>query len=194
VLDAARDFRADVRRRTAAHRRDPDTIKVVPGLLPVLGDTEEAAWARKQQLDDLAGTGPELAKLARRVGLPVEELVLDAPLPVDRLSPDEEFSGSVGFRRAAVRLAVEEKLTVRELLVRNGGGHLQVVGTAEQVADVIEYWYGEGAVDGFNLMIDVVPSGLHDAVEQLVPELQRRGLLHREYEHETLRANLGVVR
>jgi FMN-dependent oxidoreductase (nitrilotriacetate monooxygenase family) len=194
VLDAARDFRADVRRRTAAHRRDPDRIKVVPGLLPVLGDTEEAAWARKQQLDDLAGTGPELAKLARRVGLPVEELVLDAPLPVDRLSPDEEFSGSVGFRRAAVRLAVEEKLTVRELLVRNGGGHLQVVGTAEQVADVIEYWYGEGAVDGFNLMIDVVPSGLHDAVEQLVPELQRRGLLHREYEHETLRANLGVVR
>jgi FMN-dependent oxidoreductase (nitrilotriacetate monooxygenase family) len=194
VLDAARDFRADVRRRTAIHGRDPDTIKVVPGLLAILGDTEQAAWARKQQLDDLAGTGPELAKLARRVGLPVEELVLDAPLPVDRLSPDEEFSGSVGFRRAAVRLAVEEKLTVRELLVRNGGGHLQVVGTAEQVADVIEHWYREGAVDGFNLMIDVVPSGLHDAVEQLVPELQRRGLLHREYEHETLRANLGVVR
>jgi FMN-dependent oxidoreductase (nitrilotriacetate monooxygenase family) len=194
VLEAARDFRADVRRRTAGYGRDPDAIKVVPGLLAILGDTEAAAWARKRRLDDIAGTGPELTKLARRVGLPVEALALDEPLPVQLLSPDEEFSGSVGFRRAAVRLAVEEKLTVRELLVRNGGGHLQVVGTPEQVADVIEHWYGEGAADGFNLMIDIVPSGLHDVVDGLVPELQRRGLLHREYEHETLRANLGVAR
>jgi alkanesulfonate monooxygenase SsuD/methylene tetrahydromethanopterin reductase-like flavin-dependent oxidoreductase (luciferase family) len=132
-------------------------------------------------------------KLARRVGLPVEELALDEPLPVDKLTPDAQFSGSVGFRRAAVRLAVEERLTVRELLVRNGGGHLQIVGTPEQVADVAGHWHHEGAVDGFNLMIDIVPSGLHDAVEHLVPELQRRGLFHRDYEHETLRANLGVV-
>jgi len=193
VLDAAVDFRADVRRRTAAYGRDPDRIKVVPGILPILGGTEEDAKARKAQLDELAGTGPELGKLARRIGAPLEALELDKPIPFDALAPEEDFRGSLGFRRAALRLASEERLTVRELLVRNGGGHLQVVGTPEQVADTIEAWHRAGAVDGFNIMVDVVPSGLHDAVDMLVPELQDRGLFHHDYEHETLRENLGVV-
>lgn len=193
VLAAGQEFRAQVRERAVAHGRDPDSVKIVPGLLPILGDTEAAAQARKRELDELAGTGPDLNKLARRIGVPVEALELDKPLPVELLVPDEQFSGSVGFRNAAVRLAVDEGLTVRELLVRNGGGHLQVVGTAEQIADTIEHWHREGAADGFNLMIDIVPSGLHDAVDMLVPELQDRGLLHRDYAHETLRANLGVA-
>ncbi|HEY4281066.1 MAG TPA: LLM class flavin-dependent oxidoreductase [Conexibacter sp.] len=193
VLDAAVGFRADVRERTAAYGRDPDSIKIVPGILPILGATEAEARARKAELDDLAGTGPELGKLARRIGLPIELLKLDEQIPFDKLVPEEQFSGSLGFRRAALQLAEAERLTVRELLVRNGGGHLQVIGTAEQVADKVEQWHGAGAVDGFNIMVDVVPSGLHDAVDQLVPELQRRGLLQTEYEHETLRENLGVV-
>jgi alkanesulfonate monooxygenase SsuD/methylene tetrahydromethanopterin reductase-like flavin-dependent oxidoreductase (luciferase family) len=88
---------------------------------------------------------------------------------------------------------VQERLTVRELLLRNGGGHVQVVGAPEQVADLIEEWHREGAADGFNLMLDLVPSGLHDAVDGLVPILQDRGLLHRDYAHATLRANLGVT-
>jgi hypothetical protein len=41
-------------------------------------------------------------------------------------------------------------------------------------------------------MIDVLPSGVHDAVTMLVPELQRRGLFHEDYEGSTLRANLGL--
>jgi hypothetical protein len=49
-----------------------------------------------------------------------------------------------------------------------------------------------GAADGFNLMVDVLPSGLRDIGTLLVPELQRRGMFHKEYEHETLRANLGL--
>lgn len=193
VLDAAVEFRQDIRERAARHGRDPDRVKVMPGLLPVLGATEEEARARKERLDEIAGTGPELNKLARRVGIPVEHLHLDEPLPVERLSPDEEFSGSVGFRRAAVRLATEENLTVRELLVRNGGGHLQVVGTPGQVADVMCTWHEAGGVDGFNLMVDMVPSGVHDVVDLLVPELQSRGVFHSDYEHEHFRANLGVA-
>jgi FMN-dependent oxidoreductase (nitrilotriacetate monooxygenase family) len=193
VLTDAVAFRADLHRRAAARGRDPRHLRVVPGILPIVGDTEAAALARKAELDELAGTGPELAKLARRVGLPVDALELDAPLPVHLLSPDDEFRGSVGFRTAAVRLAVEERLTVRELLLRNGGGHVQVVGAAEQVADLMQEWHAAGAADGFNLMLDLVPSGLTDAVDGLVPLLQDRGLFHHDYEHATLRATLGVT-
>lgn len=191
--DAASEFRADVRARASAYGRDPDRVKVMPGLLPILGGTEREARDRKAMLDEFAGTGPELGKLARRIGIPVELLDLDKPIPVDLLCPEEEFTGSLGFRRAAVRLATEENLTVRELLLRNGGGHLQIVGTPEQVADTMETWVEAGAADGFNLMIDIVPSGLEDVVKMLVPELQGRGVFHRDYEHVQLRKNLGVA-
>jgi FMN-dependent oxidoreductase (nitrilotriacetate monooxygenase family) len=191
ITEAVR-FRGDVRSLAERHGRGADDVKVMPGLLPVLGATEAEALARKADLDERAGTGPELGKLARRIGLPVERLELDKPIPVAELAPDAEFTGSVGFRRAAIKLAVSENLTVRQLLVRNGGGHLQVVGTPEHIADVMEQWWRSGAADGFNLMIDLLPSGLHDVVELLVPELQRRGLFHNDYEFTTLRENLSV--
>jgi alkanesulfonate monooxygenase SsuD/methylene tetrahydromethanopterin reductase-like flavin-dependent oxidoreductase (luciferase family) len=191
TLAAALEFRTDIRGRVAAHGRDPDSIKVLPGLLPVLGGTEREARARKDQLDELSGQA-ELKKLALRVGVRVEDLKLDEPMPVALIEANKGFRGSRGFRNAAVRLAQEERLTVREVLYQNGGGHKQIVGTPEQVADFIETWHREGAADGFNLMIDVLPSGLRDVVEQVVPLLQRRGVFHRHYPGTTLRENLGL--
>ncbi|MFC4943012.1 NtaA/DmoA family FMN-dependent monooxygenase [Pseudonocardia sp. GCM10023141] len=193
LLDGAVEFRADMRARAAAHGRDPDRMKVLPGILPVLGATEAAAQERRRHLDDVLGTGPELLKLARRVGVPVEALELDKPFPVHLVGPDAEFSGSVGFRSSLINLAVQENLTVRGLLARYGGGHHQVVGTPEQLADIMATWIAAGAADGFNLMVDMLPSGFHDVVDMLVPELQARGMFHLDYEHATLRENLGVV-
>ena len=191
TIAAAQDFRTDVRRRVEAHGRDPDTVRVMPGLLPVLGGTEAEARARKDELDELSGQA-ELKKLALRVGVRVEDLKLDEPMPVDLIEANKGFRGSRGFRNAAVRLASEENLTVREILYRNGGGHRQMVGTPEQIADMIEAWHREGAADGFNLMIDVLPSGLLDFVEQVVPLLQRSGVFQRDYAGTTLRENLGL--
>jgi len=190
-IGAAQEFRADIRGRTKAEGRDPDSIKVLPGLLPILGGTQAQARARKDELDRLSGHA-ELKKLALRVGVPVDSLELDAPLPVALIEANAGFRGSEGFRSAAVGLAEKERLTVRQLLYRNGGGHLQVVGTPEKVADVITTWHREKAADGFNLMIDVLPSGLRDFVEQVVPLLQRRGVFHTDYAGTTLRANLGL--
>ena len=193
TLAAAKEFRTDLRRRAERHGRNPDDVKIVPGLLPILGGTEAQARARKDELDELGGQA-ELKKLAVRIGVRVEALKLDEPLPLAVIEADDRFQASQGFRTAAVRLGSEEGLTVREILYRNGGGHKQVVGTPEQIADVIETWYREGAVDGFNLMIDVLPSGLHDFVEHVVPLLQRRGVFHSDYAGTTLRANLGLER
>ena len=191
TLAGAQDFYADMQRRLAAFGRAPGSMKVLPGLIPILGGSEAEARARKDVLDELGGQA-ELKKLALRVGVPVSALELDKPLPVDLIRANDKFLGAEGFRSAAVRLSVEEGLTVREVLYRNGGGHLQVVGTPEQVADRIEEWHQGGAADGFNLMIDVMPVGLRDFVEQVVPILQARGLFHREYEGSTLRESLGL--
>lgn len=192
VLQDAIDFRADMRARAAAYGRDPDSIKILPGISLVLGSTEAEARKRKEHLDEVFGTGPNLRKLAKRVGLPVDVLELDKRFPAHLLGPDEEFKGSIGFRRSIVNLAVTEDLTVRELIAQYGGGHHQVVGTPEQVADDMRERMRAGAADGFTLMIDMLPSGIHDVVDLLVPELRRQGLFHEDYEHDTLRDAFGI--
>lgn len=188
TLSEARDFYSDMKSRAAAVGR---SLKVLPGLMPIIGGTQAEALARKAELDRLAGDS-ELRKLALRVGIDVAELDPNRPLPVEKILANGDFRGSEGFRQAAIALTQAENLTVRELLWRNGGGHLQVVGTAEQVADLIESWYRQQAADGFNLMIDALPDGLHRFVESVVPLLQRRGLFQRDYRGHTLRENLGL--
>lgn len=191
IRDAV-EFRNDIRARAETFGRDPDHVKVLPGISLILGATDEEARDRKALLDKVLGADPEVAKLARRVGLPPAVLVLDEPFPEHLLCPDAEFSGSVGFRRTLVNLARSESLTVRELIGRYGGGHHQIVGGPKMVADVMEEWCGAGAADGFNLMVDIVPSGFHQIEQLLTPELQRRGLLHMDYQYPTFRENLGL--
>lgn len=191
TLTSAQAFRRDIRDRARRFGRDPDRIKVLPGLLAIMGATQAEARDRKARLDELGGDA-ELKKLALRVGIPVDRLKLDAPLPVDEIRANTAFRGSQGFRDAAIALGQNGKLTVREILYQNGGGHPQVVGTPEQVADHIETWHREGGADGFNLMIDVLPDGLEPVVDELVPLLQRRGIFPREYRGDTLRTNLGL--
>lgn len=191
--EAGAMFRKDVRNSAEGHGRDADHVIVLPGLLPIMGSTEEEAFARKAELDAALGTEAEMGKLARRVGIAIEDLELDQPLPVDRLIPDDEFKGSIGFRRSVLgHVERDSSLTVRELMWRYGGGHNQVVGTPEQVADEMQRWLDAGAADGFNLMIDVLPDGLDMVADQLVPELQRRGLFRTEYRDGTFRDNLGL--
>jgi len=191
VRDQAKAFRDDIHARARGFGRAPDSVKVLPGLLPVLGSTEQEALRRKEALDDLAGPA-ELLKLALRVGVDVGALRLDAPLPIDLILANKNFRGSQGFRAAAIELTRAEGLTVRELIYRNGGGHPQVVGGPEQVADVIEDWYRAGAVDGFNIMPDVLPGGAGDFVDQVVPLLQKRGIFRTDFTGDTLRENLQL--
>ena len=68
------------------------------------------------------------------------------------------------------------------------------MGTPEQIADQMEHWFVNEGADGFNLMPPLLPDGLEDFVEQVVPVLQRRGLFRTEYESDTLRGHLGLDR
>jgi hypothetical protein len=75
-----------------------------------------------------------------------------------------------------------------------GFGGLEMVGTAVEIADMMQLWLETDASDGFNIMFPTVPSGLDDFVALVIPELQRRGLFRRAYEGASLRAHLGLPR
>ena len=191
----ARAFYADLKARTAAAGRDPEHIKILPGLVPVIGSTEAEARARDAELGQLITYEHGRQHLAALLQLPVERLELDARLPAD-LPPSRLINGAQSRYELVVDLARRDRLTVRELIGRLGGGrgHRTFVGTPEQVADEIETWFTGGAADGFNIMPPVLPSGLELFVDEVVPILRARGLFRSAYvPGQTLRARYGLA-
>ncbi len=195
TLEDAQDFYADLKARTAALGRDPDTIKILPGIVPVIGSTETEATALERELDELIK--PEYARqqLAKTLRVTPEDLPFDQPLPAD-LPDEDEIQGAKSRYTLIVTLARRENLTVRQLIGRLGGGrgHRTFTGTPEQVADAIQSWFEAGAADGFNIMPPVLPSGLVTFTDQVVPILQARGLFRTEYTGTTLRDHYGLSR
>ena len=190
--DAVRNA-GEIRLRTAAYGRPRDAVRIMPGLSFVLGSTEAEARRRNDELNALAGER-RLAHLAGQLSVDPSELHWDRPLPQWLLDGAVTDAGSQGARDIVVNLARRESLTVRELLDRVITWHRLVVGGPEQIADAIEEWFVAGAVDGFNLMPDVFPSGLELFVDHVVPILRDRGLFRREYTSTTLRGHLGLAR
>ncbi|NYV77657.1 LLM class flavin-dependent oxidoreductase [Streptomyces sp. UH6] len=188
-------FYQDVKRRAVAFGRDPEGIKILPGIVPVIGDTEAQARELDAELDRLIS--PEYARrqLAATLRIAPEDLDLDRELPED-IPTEDEIEGAKSRFTLIVDLARREHLTVRQLIGRLGGGrgHRTFAGTAVQVADTIEHWYDSGAADGFNIMPAVLPSGLERFVDQVVPILQERGLFRTEYTGTTLREHYGLPR
>ncbi|MET7767984.1 LLM class flavin-dependent oxidoreductase [Nocardia sp. NPDC005366] len=195
TLEDASAFYTDLKERARSLGRDPDTIKILPGIVPVIGDTEQEARALDDELARLIS--PEFAhrQLAERFDLPLEALDLDSELPAD-LPSEDEIEGAKSRFTLIVNLARRERLTVRQLIARLGGGrgHRTFAGTPVQVADTIEDWFRQGAADGFNIMPAVLPSGLERFVDQVVPILQERGLFRTEYTETTLRGHYGLDR
>jgi FMN-dependent oxidoreductase (nitrilotriacetate monooxygenase family) len=195
TLAVGQAFYADLKRRAALAGRDPDGVKILPGIVPVLGSTQAEALALEEELDRLILAEHARDRLARQLRVEPSELALDAPLP-DDLPTEDEIEGAKSRYTLIVELARREHLTVRQLIGRLGGGrgHRTFTGTPEQVADTIEYWGAHGAADGFNVMPAVLPSGLDLFAEHVVPLLQRRRLFRTEYEGTTLREHYGLPR
>lgn len=181
---------ADIKGRMKKIGRDPDHLKILPGCFVVVGDTAEEARQKRLHLDSLVHYDSAIASLSIALGTDASKFDPDGPLP-----EIPETNASKSGRERAIALAQRDNLTVRQLAQRMGGfAGTAMVGTPAMIADQMEEWlYSEGS-DGFNVMFPYLPEGLDDFVDRVVPELQRRGLLRREYEGKTLRENLGLPR
>jgi FMN-dependent oxidoreductase (nitrilotriacetate monooxygenase family) len=160
-IEEAAAFRARARALAAQAGRDPDAVAVLPGLVPFVAETAEAAEAELAALTRHLSLDHAIPKLERFLGLPLAGRELDRPLPVGPDAPgDNRFSNS----RARLLLAEARRheLTLRQLLARfaAGRGHLLVVGTGDEVATVMRRWIAAGAADGFNVMPPLLPEGI----------------------------------
>jgi FMN-dependent oxidoreductase (nitrilotriacetate monooxygenase family) len=184
-------YARDLRTRALAYGRPADSIVILPGLSTVIGSTEAEAKRRQDELWDLVPIEYSLARLANTLQIAPEKLELDKPLPDPLPLP---ANANHTMFQGTVNLARRGNLTVRQLLKALGGGvgHRIIVGTPEAIADDIETWFKAGAADGFNLMPDVLPTGLEVFVDHVVPLLQKRGLFRTDYDSKTLRGHFGL--
>jgi len=180
----------DLKGRMDVLGRPRDHLKILPGCLVVVGETDAEALEKRALLDSLVHYDSAIASLSIALGHDASSFDPDAPLP-----EVPETNASKSGRERAINLARRENLTVRQLAQRLGGfSGLAMVGTPTTIADQMQQWLEEEASDGFNIMFPYLPAGLDDFVDKVVPELQRRGIFREEYEGVTLRENLGLPR
>jgi alkanesulfonate monooxygenase len=185
-----RRFYADVKGRMEKLGRDRQHLKILPGVLVVVGNTVEEAREKRARVDSLVNYSNAIASLSIALGHDASKFDPDKPLP-----EIPESNASKSGRERAIALGKQENLTVRQLAQRFGGyGGLAFVGTAATIADAMEEWLVTKGSDGFNVMFPYLPEGLDDFADKVVPELQRRGLFRKDYEGRTLRDHLGLPR
>lgn len=183
-------FCADLRSRAERYGRGPDDIKVLPGLMPIVGRTDAEARERYEQLQELIDDATAMPLLARLTGeLDIYQYPLDGPLP-----PLPPSNAAKARQALIVEMAARDNLSIRQVAryLGTSQGHRLIHGSPRSIADSMEEWLLAGACDGFNLLFPFFPGPLAAFVDLVVPELQRRGIFRTAYEGRTLRENLGV--
>ncbi len=187
--DISIEYYRNYKRILAEKGRNPDHVKILPGLVPILGETRAEAEELAQHLADQVDMEYGRIQLIADHKLDLTGLELDDRIPLDRFPEKLATSRSKIFIRRA-----EEGATIRQLIIESarGTGHGWFIGTPGEVADHMIDWFNHRACDGFNINAPFMPGGMELMCRTLVPELQERGYFRTEYEGTTLREHLGL--
>lgn len=182
---------ADIRAQAKEFGRDPQSIKFLALICPIIGNTEEEAQAKfedYQQYGDLDGA---LALFGGWTGIDLAQYTDDQELR--HVESNAIRSAVEGWSKASPGIPKWTKLTVGKHIIVGGLG-ATVVGTPSQVADEFERWVNEADVDGFNIAYAIKPGTFVEVAELLIPELRKRGLFWDDYAVPggTYRENLAL--
>src|SRR3954452_3794058 len=181
-----------LKQRVVKHGRAPDELPILPGVMPIIGETDERAKEQLARLQSWLTPTNALALVSQRIGYDISGYPLDGPVPD---FPEKTERGQA-FSTALLDMARREKMTLRDLynITAAARGHWVICGTPKRIADTFEEWFSGGLADGFVIMPAYFPGAFDDFVDKVVPELQRRGLYRNEYVGTTLRSRLGLDR
>jgi FMN-dependent oxidoreductase (nitrilotriacetate monooxygenase family) len=181
-----------LKQRVVKHGRRPEHVAILPGIMPIIGETDAQAKEQLDRLQSWLTPTNALALVSSRVGYDISGYPLDGPVPE---FPEKTERGQA-FSRALLDLARREKMTLRDLynITAAARGHWVVYGTPKRIADIFEEWFAAERADGFVVMPAYFPGAFDEFVDKVVPELQRRGLYRTDYTGPTLRDHLGLER
>ena len=191
----AQEFYADLKTLAAAEGRLPAQMLILPGLSPMIAGTETEAQRLVREVNEL--TDPEVGRKrlsGRFGGYDFSHLPLDRPLTADDFPDPTSVEAARSRTEVILNLVKRDKPTLRQLLGYLAGarGHFVTAGTPEQIAELIEDWFNDGAADGFNIMPPLLPTQLDVFSAEVIPILQRRELFRTEYGGTMLREHYGL--
>ena len=170
-------------------------MAIAPACYAFVGETRTIAEEKFQLADSLARPIDTLSLLSEAINFDFGSKAMDEPFTDAEMA---SLSGMHGMRDRVVQGSGKKNPTTRDFVEFSGRGRLReqpiFKGNPKDVADQMEQWFTERGCDGFVLGTTVMPGGYEDFVRMVVPELQRRGLYHKEYRGTTLRENLGLER
>jgi alkanesulfonate monooxygenase SsuD/methylene tetrahydromethanopterin reductase-like flavin-dependent oxidoreductase (luciferase family) len=171
--------------------RNPDQFTVFNGIGVSIASSEKEALERRAALDELGEPATRKRYLGHMLGIPVAGLNQDAPIPDHLLK--RAYPNSSDHRSKYAYDLAKKGFTIRQVLAHGPiNYHPIFLGTPESIADKFQHWFEAGVGKGFNVVPDSGLESLTDFVEQVVPILQKRGLLRTEYTGSTLREHLGL--
>ncbi len=188
---AGRKYRENLRAQAAGFGRDPDRVRVLPGLSFLLAGTDAEAVALKAELEAAASGEFRWRNVAHLAGLDYAAIDPDAPFPPSLLqdAPKTSFGASI-YQLAAEDPGATFRAVAQKLSALPGG--LDFTGTPEGLAQLMTDWWDTGAADGFTVMPNVLPGQLAAFVDHVVPILRQAGLARSEYAGTTLRDHVGL--
>ncbi|SIS04104.1 NtaA/DmoA family FMN-dependent monooxygenase [Williamsia sterculiae] len=200
-LPEAAEYYRDVKARAVASGRRPEDLKILPSASFVIGDSEEDAWDRYRTIRDEQVTGQTALILLEQLWNR-DLSAYDPEGPIPEIDPDPDAAPIIQGRAflyqdrfdTAARLrevSERKKLSLRET-VADQFERGPLIGTAAQIAEQIDTFVQNDGSDGFIVGSHLVPSGLDEFVDRVVPLLQERGVLRTDYAGSTLRDNLGL--
>ncbi|ASN06099.1 NtaA/DmoA family FMN-dependent monooxygenase [Virgibacillus necropolis] len=180
--ETVRRLRADIEKTG----RSPEEVKVLPMFTPIVGKTEEEANAKFEDYKKHISHEGALALFGGWTGIDLSEY--DSDQVISYIENDSIRSALEGF----TKIDPDIEWTVEKIknFVGIGGMSAYAVGSPEQIADTLEEWVRETGIDGFNIAYAITPGTIKDFIELIVPILQDRGLVRKEYEGSSLRDNL----
>jgi FMN-dependent oxidoreductase (nitrilotriacetate monooxygenase family) len=176
----------DFRSALVESGRGADEALVYGQALIITGFDDAAAEAKYQDYCSYVNIEASLALLSGWTGVDFSRIPLEAT--VEYIENDAGRTALASFSKAdpsrtwTVRAAAE--------FIALGGRGPVLVGGPAKVADLLEHWFDESGIDGFNLAFALAHETFSDVVDLVVPELQRRGRYRHAYRAGTLRHKL----
>ena len=160
---------------------------------PVSGATKAEAEDKMALIQKLPLQIDALSLLAEALNFDFAAKPLDEPITTEELNG---MQGILGIRDGVLKTSGKSNPSALDFVHYSGRGQVQdaIVGGPKEIADKLEEMFVERGCDGFVIAATIVPGSYADFVKHVVPELQRRGLFHKDYAGKTLRENLGLKR
>jgi len=192
-LENAIAYYKDQKGRVAQKGRNPDHVKILPGLIPYVGRTDKEARDLLMAVVEHMDMHFVRNWFQETNDVKVDDLDFDLPIPEERF--DVYKTSTKGSRILAYRnYALQPGITLRDVLINASSamGHILMVGSVDKVADQMIHWFESYACDGFSVNTPSIPGALRTICDLLIPALQERGYARRDYDSSTLRGNLDL--